>query len=303
MKKISDMDKQSLSFNDKLETHNFLTKFVRLFSVPLLNSIPAFLMQKTMKKTSHDAATVVHKGGSTHALEAMYTRYHRSFFSRGFIQGVSDFFWHHIVSQPKAIRNRLRIVKNNLREKSLFLIKKRERDRIDIPIAILSIAGGSSRSIIHMIADMRSEGILYPIEVVTVDKDKSALDIGLRVAKENKVSESFNWITGKATEISEMMPCKQFDIVEIVGLLDYFQNERAVRLIKNARAMLRDSGCLIAANVTPNNEMEFVKKTGWPEMYYRSNHEFEKIFYEAGFSKVSIVIEPLGVHLIAVAEK
>jgi len=296
------MDQKAISFSDKLETHSFLTKIVRLFTVPLLNSIPSSLLQGAMKKTSRDAETVVHKGGSTHALEAMYTRYHRGFFSRGIKQGISDIFWHHLVSQPKAIRNRLRIVKELLRLKASSLVEGREDQNEKIPVSILSIAGGSSRSLIHMIADMHGEGIKYPIEVITIDKDKSALDIGEKVARENSVSECFRWVVGKANEVDTLVPGKQFDVIEIVGLLDYFPKERAVRLIQNVKKVLRAGGCVIAANVTPNSEMVFVRKTGWPEMQYRSPKEFEEIFHESGFTQVSLRVEPLGVHMIITAQ-
>ena len=46
----------------------------------------------------------------------MYTRYDRRLFSRGILQGLADLFWHHCISQPKAIRNRLKLVEINLEE-------------------------------------------------------------------------------------------------------------------------------------------------------------------------------------------
>src|SRR3989338_773727 len=184
MKKIADMP--------ELETHNLLEKFVRVFTVPLLNALPARLIQLFMQKSSHDAATVVAKGGSTHALEAMYTRYHRGIFSRGFLQGLADMFWHHFVSQPKALRNRLRIVQQ--------LLEKEIRSR-NTPVFVLSIAGGSARSLIQTSAKLQHEHFPQQVRVTVIDKDASALDVGKRVAASAGVSGLFQWIQGDAGKI------------------------------------------------------------------------------------------------------
>jgi len=60
--------------------------------------------------TSKDGKTVVKTGGSVRALGVMCTRYEHKLFSRGILQGMAELFWHHFLFQPKAIRNRLKIV-------------------------------------------------------------------------------------------------------------------------------------------------------------------------------------------------
>ena len=94
-----------------------------------------------------------------------------------------------------------------------------------------------------------------------------------------------------------------FDIIEVVGLLDYFSDERAVRLLTDARKILNEEGCMIVANVTLNSEVPFVRKTGWPEMNYRSVAELRAILEADGlWKRISVTVEPLGVHLIAIAQ-
>jgi len=100
--------------NKNLEKHNLFVKFVRIFTVPILNSLPANFLQVFMKTSSYDAEVVLENVGSAKALEVMYGRYRRNIFSRGAMQGFADLFWHHFVSQPKGVRNRLKIVENNL---------------------------------------------------------------------------------------------------------------------------------------------------------------------------------------------
>lgn len=279
------------SVNDipKLEKHNFLIKLVRVFTVPLLNAFAAPLIQKMMRKSSHDAATVVVKGGSTHALEAMYTRYHRSLFSRGFLQGCADLFWHHLVSQPKALRNRLRIVQS--------LLEKEIRVR-NVPVSILSIAGGAARSLISTLATVRSEHFPHATQVVVLDKDETALEVGERIAASAGVGDCFEWIHGNAKETASLLPNRQFDIVEIVGLLDYFDTERVLRLLDNIKAVMNTGGTLLVANVSPNEEQPFVYKTGWPPMHYRTADNFAHLIKSAGFAVRDTITEPLGVHTV-----
>jgi len=130
-----------------LEGHNLFVKFVRIFSVPILNSLPDAFLRRFMRYSSNDAEVVLDNMGSARALEVMYGRYRRNIFSRGLMQGFADLFWHHFVSQPKGVRNRLKIVENNLeKEISRILNEKKEKE-----INIVTIGGGSARGIVEVL--------------------------------------------------------------------------------------------------------------------------------------------------------
>lgn len=88
-----------------LEGHSLFVRFVRIFSVPILNGLPDAFLRRFMRNSSHDAEVVLDNLGSARALEVMYGRYRKNIFSRGIIQGFADLFWHHFVSQPKSVRN------------------------------------------------------------------------------------------------------------------------------------------------------------------------------------------------------
>jgi len=137
--------KTRVASDKNLEKHNFFEKSVRLFSVPVLNSLPDAFLRRFMRTSSHDAEVVLDNVGSARALEVMYGRYRRNIFSRGVLQGFADLFWHHFVSQPKGVRNRLKIVEDNLdKEISRILSQKKEKE-----INIVTIGGGSARGIVY----------------------------------------------------------------------------------------------------------------------------------------------------------
>jgi len=288
---------------DGLESHNMFEGVVRIFSVPFLNSLPASLIQNVMKKTSRDAGKVTESGGSTHALEVMYTRYHRKFFSRGVFQGIADYFWHHIIDQSSALRNRLKIVHKILFNSIDEIIAERNLVGDLSPVAILSIAGGSSRALLSSLVEIRAGGSDFPVEIYTIDKDKLALDVGARLASEQRLSKNFHWIHGNARDVKHLVPDKKFDLVEIVGLLDYFNDERASRLLGVAYSVMKDSAYIVVANVRPNPEIPFVHKTGWPAMIYRQPEDMVNLLTNAGFKEVDTILEPVGVHIIALAKK
>lgn len=284
---------------NRLEKHGYLVKLTRLITVPVLNFLPESTIKSFMIRSSKDASTVVAKGGTTHALEVMYNRYHRSLFGRGFTQGVADIFWHHVVSHPKALRNRLKIVKNVLKEKILTLINNNRQN-----ISILSIAGGSSRSIMYTIQELRENHIDNPISVVTVDKDEAALRVGENLSNELGLGSNFEWVHDNASNVGVLFPGRKFDIIEIVGLLDYFDFNRSVRLLKMSKELMNDGGFIIIANVMHNSEESFIHKAGWPMMEYRKPFDVENILKTSGF-KLSgdIIVEPMKIHCIGIGQK
>ena len=282
-----------------LEKHGIISRAIRLFSVPLLNNLPASMIQKIMKKTSNDAAAVVNHGGSTHALEGMYTRHHRSLFSRGMLQGFADLFWHHCIAQPKALRNRLKIVEKNLEEEVLRVINHKSQKMI----SILNVGGGSSRAIIHSIDRLYKRGVKHKIEVINIDKSQKAIDLGKEIAKNFTLQNVFKWINDDARNIRKYIAASTIDIAEMVGLLDYFPDEKGIEVVKQIHAALEDNGLLIIANIYPNSEMPFIHKTGWPRMHYRTPENLNNLLKKSGFKKSTIIFEPLKCHIIATTRK
>lgn len=285
-----------------LEAHGIITKFVRFFSVPLLNRISPKMLQKMMKITSRDARTVVENTGSTHALEAMYTRHHRNLFSRGVLQGLADLFWHHCISQPKALRNRLKIVERCL-EGEVIRVARGYEGAEDL-VSILSVGGGSARAIMHSIHRLNKNGFSHKLKVINVDTDSRAIALGKEIAAKFDLQDIFEWINDDARNLSALVPKQAMDIVEMVGLLDYFSDERGANLIRQVYEVLKPRGTFIVANVFPNSEMPFVEHLGWPRMYYREPSDLERILRLAGFTQEPLIFfEPLKVHVIAKVAK
>lgn len=284
--------------NNYLETHRLPIRALRAGFVPIMNALPTFVIQK-MLRLSADAAAVSSQPGSTHALEVMYTRYNRNMFVNGVFKGVLDHFWHGLFSQPKALRNRLKIVERILEEEMLRKIQ------INKKVSILTIGGGSSRAGIHCIERLRNQGVdTHGIKVKNVDKSQKAIDLCKDNAEKVGIQNNFEWILADAREVRNLISGGSIDVVEMVGLLDYFSEEKGIEVIKQIYGTMKDGALFIVANVHPNREQRFVHKTGWPDMYYREPKDLGRMLKSAGFtSEPTIIFEPLKVHIVAVVRK
>ncbi len=285
-----------------LEKHTLVENILRVVTVPVMNILPASLVQGTMHATSHDAGTVAKNGGSTHALEAMYSRYHRSLFSRGLFQGIADYFWHHVISQPRALRNRLKIVESLIQKEMVRLVESGQKE-----IAILNLGGGSSRALIHSVSHLHKKGASFSVKITTVDKDARAIALGKKIAESFSMGDVFTWVEEDARRVLGEMPknSQHFDIIEMVGLLDYFSDHDAINLFREIYAALKPGGYFVVANVHPNQEMSFVYKTGWPKMFYRHPENMARLLKFGKFieSSFDMMLEPFSVHIIAWARK
>ncbi|MEK7117940.1 MAG: hypothetical protein AAB861_04190 [Patescibacteria group bacterium] len=282
-----------------LERRGFANSIIRFLTLPILNLIPEKALRKTAKSSSRDASNILDNVGTTHALEVMYTRHHRKLFSRGIMQGVADWYWHHVISQLKAIRNRLKIVEHNLETEVKNRINNGQKY-----ISIFTVGGGSSRAIIHTISRLLKEHPETKITVTNLDKDPTVVELGKKIAESFNVSDSFKWVIDTASKIDLHIAENSIDVVEMVGLMDYFDNEKSIAICKKIYGTLKNRGLFIVANIYPNPEKKFVEKVGWPKMYYKMPDDFINILKEAGFkNEPQLVFEPLKVHIIGLVKK
>lgn len=293
------MTKINVSKDGHLEKMGIFNFIIRLLTIPILNVIPDRFLRKTAKASSKDANNILENVGSAHALEIMYSRNHRKLFSRGIFQGIADWYWHHVISQLKAVRNRLRIVENSLEHDLKKRIEKGEKD-----IKILTIGGGSSRAIIQTISRLLNKNPGIEITVTNLDRDPTVIDLGKKIAESFNVSASFKWIIDTASKIDLYIEKGTIDIIEMVGLMDYFNKEKSILICNKIFDLLKEDGLFIVGNICPNFEKKFVEKVGWPKMDYKTQDDFYDILYKAGFNKKPyLVFEPLKVHIIGLARK
>ena len=282
------------------ETDSLSRKFLNSFCVPILNLLPAksnFLIRK-----SHKSVDEVVENATTHAaLEVLYKKGDKKH-TNSLMKKILHSIWFN-TGNSKAVRNRLKIVKREITSLlSNFSTTQKE-------INLVSIASGSARAVIESIkeAKMSSE---ITVSVTFIDKNPNALRYSEDLLTESKLSEimplnKYQWINNTAGSFLRESMENSIDIVEMVGLLDYFDEEKAVNIFKYIHKALKNDGVFITANICPNKEQKFLTNAIDWKMIYRTADELGLLLVKAGFLEPNIVLyyEPLGIHCIAVSKK
>lgn len=284
---------QSLGY----ELNTFLKKVFNFFFIPFINNLPVSA-RKLIKKSNKAVKHVVENATNHAALETLYHK-GRTHQRRGLFQEIAHLVWFN-TNNSKAVRNRLRLVKRELR-KSIEKIYARKKD-----ISILSIASGSARAIVEVLQSLPLD-FNGTISVTFLDKNPEALKYSKNLIESNFTSKKFlfNWIEGTAGSFLRSTSADRVDIIEMVGLLDYFDDQKAIDIFNNIHSKLNEGGIFITANIVDNAEQKFLKKViGW-EMIYRYAEDLQQLLIKAGFSqeKVYMFYEPLKIHTIAICNK
>ena len=291
--KIRVPDHQKLNF----ETNSFLRKVSNLLLIPILNILPIKsrgLIKKSNKAvndivdnaTSHKALEILYHKGNKHAIKKTYEK-------------LSHFIWFN-TNNSKGVRNRLKIVTNEIKE----MMSNRLNDHETINV--VSIAAGSARGVIEALEETKTD--TKKINVYFVDKSPEALNYSKDLLKNysigSKENYSFQWINATVNEFLDSVK-EKFSIVEMVGLMDYFDDERAEKIFAKINSVMKEGGYFITANINHNSEKRFVTKAiGWP-MIYRTGEHLARIVHQAGFclDEITTYYEPLKVHSVVVSKK
>ncbi len=278
------------------ETNSFGRKVLNSVLIPTLNALPSSI--RPMLGRSHESAGDIIKHATTHkALEVLYG--HSSAKASGnHLQRFFKSVWLS-TNNSKAVRNRLKLVEREVKREMRLLLS------LGKPIKIVSVASGSSRAITESIDHV----VLPPnpdLSVTFVDKNEEAIAYSKELASNHKFVANFNWVHDTAGNFFRTRPGdKKFNIVEMVGLMDYFDDQKAINIFSLIKSALDDDGILITANIDDNFERPFITKAvGW-NMIYRSADDLAELLEKAGFSmeKMSIYYEPMKIHSVIVARK
>lgn len=279
----------------RYETHNWIIKVLRAPIMLFLNILPARIGRAIFLAFSGengDTRVVCQTVTTYKALEVMYTYPNRR--ARG-ETNLSDSFWESFLSNARAIRNRLLLVKGEVKE-----VIKKAGQRKNI-VNLLSLGSGSARAIFE-VAEMLNEQPRVRIKLI--DMSRNAIEFSKELARKYNINH-VEWHRDYAQNLERY--CKNFhpDVVEMVGLLDYYPHEYAVDLVAKIYKVLSPGGWLVTCNIRRNFESPFVTKSiNWP-LIYRSPKELADILLKAGFpvEGLKLIYEPLVIHGLAIAQK
>lgn len=290
VKIIVDQDK-----NIKYETRNWVMKIIRVPIMLILNILPTTLARAVFLAFSGpngDTRTVLHSAASYKALEVMYT------FPTRHAKGetnASDFFWEYFLSNARAIRNRLSLVKREV----IKAIENVNREKNIVNL--MSLGSGSARAVFEGVNTLNRQ---HFIRIKLIDMSRKAIAFSQDLARSYNI-DRIEWHQDYVQNLKKYCNNFQPEVVEMVGMLDYYHHDQAVDIIKNIHEVLAPGGWLITCNISPNLESPFVTKgINWP-LIYRQPEELAELLNEGGFlpENLTLKYEPLKIHCLAVAKK
>jgi SAM-dependent methyltransferase len=274
----------------KMETRSV----VSLVLSPVLNNLPKSF-NKLIKKTDKAAASVIDNVTNHDALETLYSKGKR-FKPKKILQKLFQTVWFNL-GNSKAVRNRLKLV---IKEIGTHLENIASTDR---EINVISIASGSSRAVVEVVENSHYlKGT--NLSITFLDKNPLAIEYSKSLSK-NISHFDLEWINDTVGNFFKSDIKKKFDVVEIVGLFDYFSDEKVLQTLQSIHSVLQEGGIVITANINHNREERFITDVvGWP-MVYRTAEQLAKLTHDAGFSydTMKVFYEPLKIHGMVVAKK
>jgi 1-acyl-sn-glycerol-3-phosphate acyltransferase len=281
-----------------LEKPSLLLRLLHSCLIFVLNSkIFSFLI----KKLTQEGKIVSQNPGSALSMEVVYTLDKKNILSIKSFNDLAVFIFDRILFQTKALRNRLKIVKKLLKES---LLEMQSRDEIKI----LSLGGGSLRSVLSAISETNNPKLVSKIEIVSIDNDLRSAELVEKVKKEvgleNIKIKILNIDSLDFLKNIEKYGEQKFDIVEVIGLIDYLKEDIVINKLNLIYNIMKDKGFLILSNIAPNSEAKFLENINWPHLYYRNVVDLVYILKKTSFKKATKIIEePIGFHNIIYIDK
>jgi hypothetical protein len=287
----------SIDSNKRLKyvTRSASRSLLNFVIVPLLNVIPG-KFSSAVKRSHRGAHIVIEKAASHEAIEALYQSGYPHL-SKNFLEEFARWLWFG-TDCGLAAQNRLVLVREKIVSAIHALIKR------DMDINILSIASGSARAIVEAVVDSNIPKNIG-VSITFLDKNPEALKYSTHLAEALPKEYKLRWIEDTASNFPKHVNGLKPNIVEMVGLLDYFDEKQVIKVLSTIHENIADGGTMIIANISDNRERKFVTNlVGW-KMIYRDAENLIDLAEQSGFElgKMRAIYEPLGIHHILIAIK
>jgi len=246
----------------------------------------------------HWLARQIRRGVTTsEALDATYAAPIILAEAKNWRDKVAQFwFW-----QPDAssVRNRLRITYQQMFGELERLWKTGQRE-----FRVLSLACGSAQASIEALATFLRAHPDADITLTLVDLSKPSLRRAARLAQARGASNRVIIMEMNLRNfLSSQRNSHSWDIVEMVGFLDYRTEESVIRLTRDVLSLLKLGGLYIAAHIAPAGIWSFVTAEvhRWHFMERRTAVHYMRLLLLGGFleDEIRLIIEGHRIHPVS----
>lgn len=158
----------------------------------------------------------------------------------------------------------------------------------------LSLAGGTAAPSMLMVEASRADKT--KLNYANIDLDDTAIGIARKItAFENLDPTRTRLLTGDIFSrhlLEEATGKKPADIIDMMGIFEYFDSQKSAKLLSLALEFLKPGGIIIAGNMRSDHPQLNLHKrgVGWPDVIPRSVNEIIAICRQAGIRQAEIDI-------------
>jgi len=173
-----------------------------------------------------------------------------------------------------------------------------QRSQIRNHVRLISFGSGPGHEILGSIEKFRGN---IAVEATCVDKEPSALERGRLLAAQRGLSECINYVRGNVLHMDSIVT--KYNIGILSGLIDYFDFETAVSVLKMVREQLLPGGTVLIANMRRHRLASTMSVLGNWNLVYREPDEVESILAESGYEGMEVWLEQEKTFCIGKARK
>lgn len=155
------------------------------------------------------------------------------------------------------------------------------------PSSVVSLGSGSASQMLQGVADNQIVG--ERTQLILVDNDFNALERGRKNARNLGIEDLIDFQETTVGKFLKEAESESINIIEMVGLTDYFNDNRFQSYLEDIYRVLVKGGFFLGANISSREEEVYAHNVaGWPKMYYRQQKEIVANLKAAGFQKISV---------------
>lgn len=274
---------------EPLESPSLLQRLAYLIGNPLKNRILRVSRLKKMLGRSRSrliAESFVRPGG-WRSMELVYRN----------APPVDWFDRQALVANPisMAARNRRKIVTDLLTK----LIRKHASHG---PVTMLGVGAGPGWHLQTAMVD--SELPADRVSAWLIDLDDDAFPFGRAIAQMFGIENSVHFIQGDASRISEVLPDTRFQIVKLIGIIEYLNDEQLTGMLTAIHSVMVPGATLVTHGLEDKYHTgPFLSRVFALKHHQRDAKRLREILTQTGFRVESCEYEPTGIHPIVTAVK
>lgn len=242
----------------------------------------ARLGRPVIHRLSDLACESLKQPGSWRCLEIVYRNEPRTLLDRFFLNSRS----------ARGARNRLRVLQEEICQ------SVEQYSRLSNPVKLVSFGSGPGHEILSCLKRLRENAV---VEAICVDKDSSALECGRLLAAQRGLSDHVRYVQGNVLRMNSTIA--KYNIAILSGLIDYFDFDAAVSVLKTVREQLVPGGTVLVANMRRHYLASTMSVLGNWHLVYREPEELEGILRKSRYKGIRVWLEPEKVFCIGKASK